>query len=90
MTLREYYTAHLPYLPVPSVFRHVAPLGQPDGTDDSAMNAWEFANHIARETQYRIAFADGLIANKPTTSKSADSAGTGAVPPPATVGRTDA
>jgi hypothetical protein len=56
----------------------------------NASKAWELADHLARIVQYRIAFSDAIIANKPATSRSADIAGEGSVPPPAVVTRTDA
>lgn len=48
---------------------------------NSQMDAWEFADKAARLSQWRIAFSDAIIYNKPTTSVSADSTGAGSTPP---------
>lgn len=56
----------------------------------AALDAWEFADHEARVTQYRIAHADAVIYNKATTSRSATDTGTGDSPPgPAVYPRSD-
>lgn len=53
--------------------------------------AWKHANDLARKTQYRIAYGDALIYNKPTTPASADDTGGGGSdpPPPAVAPRND-
>lgn len=58
---------------------------------NAAIEAWRFANEQARIAQYRIAFGDALIYNRPTTSASADTTGGGgsSPPPPAVYPRND-
>lgn len=51
----------------------------------TALASWRFSNQIARATQYRIAFGDGLIYNRATLALSSDVTGAGDDPPPPTL-----
>lgn len=56
----------------------------------AAQRAWNFADYMARRAQFRIAFADAVLWNTPTLSKSADITGVGSAPPPEKIDRKDA